>query len=465
MKRFYFTLNLSASITPTFNAVWTHINSNRFRQLLLAPTGSSLTNGTVITVSASGQTALDRTYVSPPLYGAQTIAGSVKAQLRVFESATNDNVVPRSEIYVVDATGTTVRGTLLSIGRNTPTWSEPNATTLRNLTFISSSLTGVVCQDQDRIVVKLGYSDDGAGSSIAATTNWGDPINVRELPEDNTTFTALCPWIEFSQDLVFNPEPTWGIDPNITGTLTMSGSTDRVIRIRDVVTGTVNLSASIHREALFFNPDPTLGKAALEFNGAIGANRDAYYLIPEMSKYTSRCSRTVMIECLPSGTFGSIAAVTNPWEVQCAFGDGATGESYNGIAFQETTGSFTSIAWIYGADFQTTGSSRVEIPSTKGSWHQVAMRYGAQKLGIQMDGVSKDIKVGDTSTPPQAPIGRFLYGQGFQTVLNGWQGRLGRCYVFNRVLNDAELAVAWARYFPGVAAQSTGGYVWFYIMD
>ena len=54
----------------------------------------------------------------------------------------------------------------------------------------------------DRLVIEIGIRDATASTTTTATISFGDN-GATDLPEDQTTTTALNPWVEISQTLKF----------------------------------------------------------------------------------------------------------------------------------------------------------------------------------------------------------------------------------------------------------------------
>jgi hypothetical protein len=146
---------------------------------------------------------LVRQYVSDPLV-AQTISGSgtVKGQIRVYEINALAEYCRGIIIKVVSNDGLTLRGTLLS---HFPSSLESEfATSLTNRFFPNSqSLSEVVAQDGDRIVIEIGVrSFNTITSAYNAYFRFGDAA-ASDLPEDETSTSDYNPWVEFSQTLDF----------------------------------------------------------------------------------------------------------------------------------------------------------------------------------------------------------------------------------------------------------------------
>ncbi len=147
-----------------------------------------------------------RQYVSDPL-AAQTVAGTVKAIARASESSELLDASASLEIHFVSNDGLTERGTAFSSGGGGRSQNE-FARALTNRKFpigwsgAGVSIATVVIQSGDRLVVELGYTTLDATAASSASLEFGDAA-AQDLAENQTDTLQLNPWIEFSQDLVF----------------------------------------------------------------------------------------------------------------------------------------------------------------------------------------------------------------------------------------------------------------------
>jgi hypothetical protein len=145
-------------------------------------------------------------YVSDALIE-QTIAGTVKGQMRVVESATGANENAQCVIRIVSGDGTVVRGTLLASDTSALS-NEYSATSLTNRKFpkgwagAGTSLSSVAVQDGDRLVIELGTRFGAVIGSYTAQARHGDTGGT-DMAEDESQTTDNVPWMEFSQTLLF----------------------------------------------------------------------------------------------------------------------------------------------------------------------------------------------------------------------------------------------------------------------
>ncbi len=197
--RFYLHAALAAptGVAPAFAATWTDVDEAVRRSMTTAHSVDALADGTTIDWTAAG-VALDRQYISPPIKGG-TISGTAKCQIRSVELAGGDNASQRLGLRVVSNDGATVRGTLLAVGFYgvLTEFGTVAGGGLRNRFWLDGdALTSVVAQDGDRLVLELGYTD-AAGTTPEAFSGYGSTA-ASDLPEDETTTTALRPWFQIT---------------------------------------------------------------------------------------------------------------------------------------------------------------------------------------------------------------------------------------------------------------------------
>lgn len=197
--RFYLS-DTAAEVTPAANGTWDDTDGASNKKLVgHTPSGTAMVTGTTISWS-SGQTAIDRRYVSEPLSADYTITGSctIKCQIRAQELVSNDNSVPYCEVYAVSNDGSSVIGTIMSIANwNTITELPTSLTNQPVIDFTVES--GLALSAGHRLVVVLGYF--ASGTTPQGASRYGDSLAVSDLPEDSSTTTDLRPWIQFSEDI------------------------------------------------------------------------------------------------------------------------------------------------------------------------------------------------------------------------------------------------------------------------
>ena len=121
---------------------------------------------------------------------------TLKGQIRVKESGTDDNLtqIPsRLAVY----NGTTLQATPKSLSR----YGSANEfdTTLENREIYDGDLSTAVYKSVsgDRFVLEVGGHCNGGGTTVTGTLSVGSDSGS-DLPEDETTQTALNPWFEIT---------------------------------------------------------------------------------------------------------------------------------------------------------------------------------------------------------------------------------------------------------------------------
>lgn len=180
--------------------------------------------------------------VSPPL-NPGSISGTITVMSRGREVSGNDNIDRRSLcVRLVSSDGSTVRGTLLVQGFYAETTELP-ATVQGVRCANAQSLTSQTAQQDDRLVVEVGYGMAATGTSpqfdMAIGGNGTDHTNAA------TDTTGTVPWFEFSQNLSFAPialSATCDAVSDTQATLTVAGPPNGPTRIFDGVDDNLQFS-------------------------------------------------------------------------------------------------------------------------------------------------------------------------------------------------------------------------------
>ncbi len=203
--RFYYVANTAPPVTPAFDGGWNSTTGAVRRLMDVAK--AATTEQSTVSIGTTGPTYTCQVQlVSPPL-AAQTISGTVTVISRGRENTTNANVNKRARsVRVVSGDGLTVRGTSAAWAATTST-TELSGTTLQGQQHaLTAALTSVTVLDGDRLVVEVGYGVGTSGTSPQGLMEWGG--TGTDHGTANADVTGSVPWIEFSQDLVFQSAAT-----------------------------------------------------------------------------------------------------------------------------------------------------------------------------------------------------------------------------------------------------------------
>jgi hypothetical protein len=209
--RFYLSSTATAPGLPTPGfAAWGRTTEGTRQEMKVDKDGSALTNKTVWAggAAATNESALARQYISPPMAAGVAFATSdtIKGVVRVFESATNDNINRQPiclKVYAAD--GTTLQSTLFALAHAGPATTEWVVSTLTNRRFadgdtLAANYTTVA---GDRLVLEIGGQVDATGgTSVTGTMNFGSSA-ASDLAEDETSTTANNPFFEISRTISF----------------------------------------------------------------------------------------------------------------------------------------------------------------------------------------------------------------------------------------------------------------------
>ena len=229
-------------ISPSPDAAWDKTAGMVRRNLATARGLDSRQKPTLATspVTASGnEDILICQFISPPI-AAQTLssggAWTVKGQFQLFENSSTDDEDIQLVIRVLSQDGTSITGTLLAAS-TAALASELNQSIATNRKLpkggTSNTLTQVVANDGDRIVVELGVRHHGSTTTSSIVYAIGTNMGASDLAEDETdTGTTKNAWIEFSSPITLsttkgNGDMTRGV-PSDNNTYVGSATVDQL---------------------------------------------------------------------------------------------------------------------------------------------------------------------------------------------------------------------------------------------
>lgn len=215
------------SPTTAFDAGWEATGTAVRRMLALSSNSVYNTSPTFVTTSVANDDVLALQMESTPLQ-AQTISGTIKGQIRVREENAGADARAQVKVYVVDAAGTTVRGTLLDY--DTAVLSSEfvvDLATPTNRKFPRGgavALSSLAIQDGDKIIIEIGFRNHGTTVTNVRFNFSG--AATADLAEDETSTGAAYAWFEFSQDLLFQSASNvaWGVPKLGTAVEVASGN-------------------------------------------------------------------------------------------------------------------------------------------------------------------------------------------------------------------------------------------------
>jgi hypothetical protein len=190
--------------TPAYGSMFDKTSSAARFPLVTTVTNTAQDARGSVSGATSPQTHLTAQHIGPPLSGSGTLTGTVKGQIRANTNNLSFNGTVGIAVRVVSNDGSIERGVLLNHTAPLPTTNPPEIpTTSTNRSFQSVDgtkllpLTPVAYQDGDRLVVETGPRDEDTGTSRTGSLVYGDN-HASDLPEDETTTTAMNAWVEFA---------------------------------------------------------------------------------------------------------------------------------------------------------------------------------------------------------------------------------------------------------------------------
>jgi hypothetical protein len=201
----YLYRTITLPYSPTVNAGWNTTSGNTY--VLMMPNknyGILVASGTITSGASGGagpKKMLSQTWMTQPLQ-AQTLASAstISIQIRMNANGTSGVTTHTGFIY---ARVMNEDGTIAAEIGNVASGGGVLSTTATNRTFSLTLGSNVSIPNNGRIVIEIGGSYTGNQSILTSTITSVMSGTVSDLPVDNTTTTALVPWVQFSQTLLF----------------------------------------------------------------------------------------------------------------------------------------------------------------------------------------------------------------------------------------------------------------------
>lgn len=228
--RLYMVANSTPPITPDKDA-WS-VTTGAVLRMLDTAKAATTEQLTLSIPNTAGQSGLVAQFVSPPL-AAQTLSGNVSVVFRARELATNDDVNKRwRSVRVINSAGVTV-ATLDSLVATSSITELAQASPQGQQHANLSGFTSYTCAAGDRLLVAVGYGTSAGGTSPQVQCEWGG--NGTDHTNGNNDTTGTVPWVEFSQNIVWDTTPTttpvsqtldlrWQVDNTVSQTVDLRWS-------------------------------------------------------------------------------------------------------------------------------------------------------------------------------------------------------------------------------------------------
>ncbi len=172
------------------------------RNLDLSKTpATEVRSGTLTGVAANQALAVQA--ISPPLDGAQSIAGTFSLICHARELDALDNIDQRAYyVAVISFDGSTLRGTC-KVRSTSGTVTEYTLTLAGVVYSVGNAITTVAALDGDRILIEYGPGESTAGTTPQWEIGLGGNGTDHTTTEGDTTGTVG--WFELSGNLLFKP--------------------------------------------------------------------------------------------------------------------------------------------------------------------------------------------------------------------------------------------------------------------
>ncbi len=205
-------------------------------------TGSAMTSTSQASSATSPHAdALGRTVIGP--LAAQTISGTIKAQMRGSESNAGANATLALAVKIIKPDGTDRAVLLAQTASDSSAAPNELVTTLTNAKFEDTAesaaitLTSQTPTAGDYLVIEWGVRTATTVSRTIVLSYGND--SATDLPEDTTTTAANNPWFEFSGAVGFQITPTPG-----AGSVSVSGLAALLAATLAVGAGSIGLSGT-----------------------------------------------------------------------------------------------------------------------------------------------------------------------------------------------------------------------------
>lgn len=234
--RFYFPRwdGRAAPVAPPPGTQWEQ-TANVHRVLAATTKGATAPTSTTSsdflkTGEVAGWDVMQVQATSDTLDVAQDIAGTFSAVVRIGESGSAADLSLQIVIRVVSQDGASERGVLYGGHAAALTTTagalgqEAGTTASTRIVPAGAPLAPVSAMPGDRVVVEVGSRSHAAAPGLAAFMQLGDNAATADHALAAGSTSALCPWVELSQDLTFG-EPVFDVGFTDLDAMTVMSST------------------------------------------------------------------------------------------------------------------------------------------------------------------------------------------------------------------------------------------------
>jgi hypothetical protein len=226
----------SPPISPAVDSGWERPATTFFQApAVRTKSNTALTNFAAFFGSTSTSQTCWAQFISDPLVGDQTVAGTVSIVVRGLEGSTSNDVHLAFVLRIVTPAGAT-RGIL----RTQLAAATEFTTSAQTRIFSALALTDVNALHGDYVVMEVGLHGVTPANSTTNTLRFGDPTGVADFALTSGLTTDLVPWFELSQNLVFT-SPEVLLDGSAAG----SGILSAVLTARAAISGVISGSGEL----------------------------------------------------------------------------------------------------------------------------------------------------------------------------------------------------------------------------
>lgn len=331
--------NVASSVTTTNQGTWSAPSAGSAATLVMSKTksGSIASNGVSENTNGTYDVMVLK-LVSEPI-AAQTISAGTTLNwvIGTGESFGLANDFYKTHAYVVSNDGTAVRGTLLANNVDTGEWAT---TATGDGPAAAKILSSVTAQDNDRIVIEIGYRSTSNTTTTYTGTLWyggtGSDLTVGGNETTDTGWFEFIPGIMFKQDQTITysalGDKTFGDGDFAVSASASSGlSVSFTSQTTGVCTATGTNGTTIHIVSA--------GTCTIR---ASQAGDSTYNAAPDVDQSftVNKAAASAAVSNTPQNYTGSAQAAT----VTCSGGGAASNISTGGAANQTDAGTYAVTA-------------------------------------------------------------------------------------------------------------------------
>lgn len=203
-SKFYFPSSGSPAVSPAYSASWYNSSYVTRYALVYNKISSAFTSDIHTQIGGTGY-KLFKQYVSPAMVAQTVAAGTITGQMKCYcgTSGASNYSYLSVKVRVCNSSGTITQEITNIFKSNSFFSTSYNSGLLTNRKILDGAsnptYSSFTVSEGDRLVLELGYYN---ATSVQIRFRIGDNSST-DLPEDETTSSDYCDWIQFSNGILF----------------------------------------------------------------------------------------------------------------------------------------------------------------------------------------------------------------------------------------------------------------------